>query len=48
MWIFLIYSFYYLIVFVYDQKENMLWIITHYIDEREEAEKRLDEWKSLG
>lgn len=25
----------------------MLWIITHYIDEREEAERRLDEWKNL-
>lgn len=34
-------------VFVYDHKEQMLWIITHYIDEREEAEQRLDEWKNL-
>jgi len=34
-------------VFVYDQQENVLWIITHYIDEREEAESRLNEWKSL-
>ncbi|KEK21718.1 anthranilate synthase component I [Bacillus gaemokensis] len=34
-------------VFVYDQKEKTLWIITHYIDEREEAKKHLNEWKNL-
>lgn len=34
-------------VFIYDQKEKMLWIITHYIDNLEEAEGRLAEWKNL-
>ncbi|MDR4191226.1 aminodeoxychorismate synthase component I, partial [Bacillus pseudomycoides] len=34
-------------VVVYDQQEKVLWIITDYIDEREEAESRLNEWKSL-
>ncbi|PFJ13338.1 aminodeoxychorismate synthase, component I [Bacillus cereus] len=34
-------------VFVYDQKEKVLWIITHYVDEQEEAEERLNEWKNL-
>ncbi|MGE7885407.1 aminodeoxychorismate synthase component I [Bacillus sp. NPDC094077] len=34
-------------VFVYDQKEQVLWIITHYIDKREEAEGRLNEWENL-
>ncbi|MED1558777.1 anthranilate synthase component I [Bacillus paramycoides] len=34
-------------VFVYDQKEKVLWIITHYVDEHKEAEERLNEWKDL-
>lgn len=34
-------------VFVYDQKEQVLWVITHYVDEYEEAKERLNEWKSL-
>ncbi|PEQ56803.1 aminodeoxychorismate synthase component I [Bacillus cereus] len=34
-------------VFVYDQKEQVLWVITHYIDKYEEAKERLNEWKSL-
>ncbi|MEI2314168.1 aminodeoxychorismate synthase component I [Bacillus paramobilis] len=34
-------------VFVYDQEENVLWIITHYVDKREEAKERLNEWKVL-
>lgn len=34
-------------VFVYDQKEQVLWIITHYVDKYEEAKERLNEWKSL-
>ncbi|HDR3884970.1 aminodeoxychorismate synthase component I [Bacillus thuringiensis] len=34
-------------VFVYDQKEKLLWIITHYVDKRAEAEERLNEWKDL-
>ena len=34
-------------VFVYDQKEQVLWIITHYVDEHEEAEERLNAWKDL-
>ena len=34
-------------VFVYDQQERVLWIITHYVDECEEAEERLNEWKGL-
>ncbi|EJR58846.1 anthranilate synthase component I [Bacillus cereus VD115] len=34
-------------VFVYDQKEKVLWIITHYVDKHAEAEERLHEWKNL-
>ncbi|MGE7849168.1 MULTISPECIES: aminodeoxychorismate synthase component I [Bacillus cereus group] len=34
-------------VFVYDQKEQVLWVITHYVDKYEEAKERLNEWKSL-
>ncbi|HEB2441805.1 anthranilate synthase component I [Bacillus thuringiensis] len=34
-------------VFVYDQKEKALWIITHYVDKHAEAEERLNEWKDL-
>ena len=34
-------------VFVYDQKEKLLWIITHYVDKHAEAEERLNEWKDL-
>ncbi|PGO24806.1 aminodeoxychorismate synthase component I [Bacillus cereus] len=34
-------------VFVYDQKEQVLWIITHYVDEHEEVEERLNAWKDL-
>ncbi|MGG0208639.1 anthranilate synthase component I [Bacillus mycoides] len=34
-------------VFVYDRQERVLWIITHYADECEEAEERLNEWKGL-
>lgn len=34
-------------VFVYDQKEKLLWIITHYVDKHAEAEARLNEWKDL-
>ncbi|MBS9807031.1 anthranilate synthase component I [Bacillus cereus] len=34
-------------VFVYDQKEKVLWIITHYEDKHAEAEERLNEWKDL-
>ncbi|MGH1288579.1 aminodeoxychorismate synthase component I [Bacillus toyonensis] len=34
-------------VFVYDQKEEVLWIITHYVDKHAEAEERLNEWKNL-
>ncbi|MCC6079647.1 anthranilate synthase component I [Bacillus thuringiensis] len=34
-------------VFVYDQKEKVLWIITHYVDKHAEAEERLNEWKDL-
>ncbi|MED1088853.1 anthranilate synthase component I [Bacillus paramycoides] len=34
-------------VFVYDQKEKVLWIITHYVDEHKEAEERLNEWEDL-
>ncbi|MES9666390.1 aminodeoxychorismate synthase, component I [Bacillus cereus] len=34
-------------VFVYDQKEQVLWIITHYVDEHEKAEERLNAWKDL-
>ncbi|MDR4986619.1 aminodeoxychorismate synthase, component I [Bacillus cereus] len=34
-------------VFLYDQKEQVLWIITHYVDEHEEAEERLNKWKDL-
>ncbi|EJS61274.1 anthranilate synthase component I [Bacillus cereus] len=34
-------------VFVYDQKEQVLWIITHYVDKPEEAEERLNEWRNL-
>lgn len=34
-------------VFVYDQKEQVLWIVTHYVENREEAEERLNEWKGL-
>ncbi len=34
-------------VFVYDQKEQVLWIITHYVDKREEAQGRLNEWENL-
>lgn len=34
-------------VFVYDQKEKVLWIITHYLDKHAEAEERLHEWKNL-
>ncbi|MGN4427158.1 anthranilate synthase component I [Bacillus cereus group sp. MYBK30-1] len=34
-------------VVVYDQKEKVLWIITHYVDEHKEAEERLNEWKDL-
>ncbi|KAB2492559.1 anthranilate synthase component I family protein [Bacillus cereus] len=34
-------------VFVYDQKEEVLWIVTHYIDKHAEAEERLNEWKNL-
>ncbi|MFC9728504.1 MULTISPECIES: aminodeoxychorismate synthase component I [Bacillus cereus group] len=34
-------------VFVYDQKEQVLWVITHYADKYEEAKERLNEWKSL-
>ncbi|AVP45601.1 aminodeoxychorismate synthase component I [Bacillus thuringiensis] len=34
-------------VFVYDQKEKLLWIITHYVDKHVEAEERLNEWKDL-
>ena len=34
-------------VFVYDQKEKVLWIITHYVDKHEEAKERLNEWKIL-
>ncbi|HDX9493916.1 anthranilate synthase component I [Bacillus thuringiensis] len=34
-------------VFVYDQKEKVLWIITHYVDKHTEAEERLNEWKDL-
>ncbi|HDZ3282480.1 TPA: aminodeoxychorismate synthase component I [Bacillus cereus] len=34
-------------VFVYDQKEQVLWVIMHYVDKYEEAKERLNEWKSL-
>ncbi len=34
-------------VFVYDQEEKVLWIITHYADKHEEAKERLNEWKVL-
>lgn len=34
-------------VFVYDQKEQVLWVITHYVNKYEEAKERLNEWKSL-
>lgn len=34
-------------VFVYDQKEQVLRVITHYVDKYEEAKERLNEWKSL-
>ncbi|WP_144466770.1 aminodeoxychorismate synthase, component I [Bacillus nitratireducens] len=34
-------------VFIYDQKEQVLWIITHYVDEHEKAEERLNAWKDL-
>ncbi|MEB9975344.1 aminodeoxychorismate synthase component I [Bacillus cereus] len=34
-------------VFVYDQKEQVLWVITHYVDKYEEAKERLNEWKGL-
>ncbi|HDR7711195.1 aminodeoxychorismate synthase component I [Bacillus cereus] len=34
-------------VFVYDQKEQVLWVITHYVDKYEEAKERLNEWKIL-
>ena len=34
-------------VFVYDQEEKVLWIITHYVDKHEEAKDRLNEWKVL-
>ncbi|HDR8110560.1 TPA: aminodeoxychorismate synthase component I [Bacillus cereus] len=34
-------------VFVYDQKEKLLWIITHYVDKHAQAEERLNEWKDL-
>ncbi|MEV5110747.1 aminodeoxychorismate synthase, component I [Bacillus sp. LBA3-1-1.1] len=34
-------------VFVYDQKEQVLWIITHYVDEHEKAGERLNAWKDL-
>ncbi|WP_433774997.1 aminodeoxychorismate synthase component I [Bacillus wiedmannii] len=34
-------------VFVYDQKEQVLWIITHYVDKHEEAQGRLNEWENL-
>ncbi|OQR58699.1 aminodeoxychorismate synthase, component I [Bacillus sp. CDB3] len=34
-------------VFVYDQKEQVLWIITHYVDKHEKAEERLNAWKDL-
>ncbi|QDD81368.1 aminodeoxychorismate synthase component I [Bacillus cereus] len=34
-------------VFVYDQKEQVLWVITHYVYKYEEAKERLNEWKSL-
>ncbi|MDR4156811.1 aminodeoxychorismate synthase component I, partial [Bacillus cereus] len=34
-------------VFVYDQEELVLWVITHYVYKYEEANDRLIEWKSL-
>ncbi|EOW9530351.1 anthranilate synthase component I [Bacillus cytotoxicus] len=32
-------------VFVYDHHEKVLWIITHYVEERENAEQRLRDWE---
>ncbi|WP_242145729.1 MULTISPECIES: anthranilate synthase component I [unclassified Bacillus cereus group] len=32
-------------VFVYDHDEKVLWIITHYVEERETAEQRLRDWE---
>lgn len=34
-------------VFVYDHHEKVLWIITHYVEERENAEQRLRDWEEL-